>query len=201
MQASKKPKTIKFHPVTPSRWKDFEKLFGDNGACGGCWCMSARRPSAEFRQSKGTENKRAIKKIIDSRKPPGVLGFDGNNPVVWCCVGPREEFARLENSRSLKPIDDVPVWSIPCLFVARTHRKAKLSSKAVDAAVKYAFSKGAKIVEGYPNDTRGKKWADPFAWMGLVSSFSNAGFKIAKRVSPSRVIMRRYKSAKTKTQK
>jgi len=198
MQASKKLKTIKFHPVTPSRWKDFEKLFGDNGACGWCWCMSARRPSAEFRRSKGMENKRAIKKIIVSGSPPGVIGFDGKEPVVWCCVGPREEFARLESSRSLKPIDDQPVWSIPCLFVARTHRNAKLSTKAVDAAVKYAFSKGAKIVEGYPNDTRGKKWADPFAWMGLVSSFSKAGFKIAKRVSASRVIMRRYKSTKSK---
>lgn len=197
MSATEQIPTIKFHPVTPSRWKDFEKLFGDNGACGGCWCMSARLSSADFRKSKGTENKRAIKKIIESGRPPGIIGIDGKEPVAWCCVGPRKDFVRLKNSRSLKPIDNRPVWSIPCLFVSKTHRKAKLSSKAVDAAVKYAFSKGAKIVEGYPNDTRGKKWADPFAWMGLVSSFSKAGFKIAKRISPSRVIMRRYeKSAK-----
>lgn len=195
MEKAKKSSAIKFHPVTPARWKDFEKLFGDNGACGGCWCMSPRKLGADFRQSRGPENKREIKKIILSGKPPGVIGFDKKEPVAWCCVGRREEFTRLENSRSLKPIDDQPVWSIPCLFVAKTHRKTKLSSKAVDAAVKYAFSKGAKIVEGYPNDTRGKKWADPFAWMGLVSSFSNAGFKIAKRISPSRVIMRRYKKS------
>src|SRR5574341_1028274 len=201
MPANKIPSKMTFRPVTPSRWKDFEKLFGDNGACGGCWCMSARRSGPEFRKLKGSENKRAIKRIIDSGNPPGVLGFDGNEPVAWCCVAPREEFVRFQSSRSLKPIDDQPVWSIPCLFVARSHRKTKLSSKAVDAAAKYAFSRGAKIVEGYPNDTHGKKWADPFAWMGLVSSFTRAGFKMAKRISLSRVIMRRYKSPRTKSKK
>ena len=201
MAKKKTQPRLKFHPVTPSRWKDFEKLFGDNGACGGCWCMSPRLTSAEFVQTKGSAHKRAIKEIIESGKPPGVIGYSGSEPVAWCCVGPREEFIRLQNSRTLKPIDNQPVWCIPCLFVAKQFRKANLSSKAVDAAAKYAFSKGASIVEGYPNDTRDKKWADPFAWMGLVSSFEKAQFKIVKRPSPSRAIMRRYKSPKIKSAK
>jgi len=163
--------------------------------------MSARTASSDFRNTKGVENKKAIKKIIDSGRPPGVIGFDKGEPVAWCCIGPRKDFKRLENSRTLQPIDDQPVWSIPCLFIAKTHRKANLSSKAVDAAAKYAFSKGAKIVEGYPNDTRNKKWADPFAWMGLVSSFEKAGFKVVKRPSPSRAIMRRFKSSKAISKK
>ncbi len=163
--------------------------------------MSARKSQSEFMKSKGAGNKRAMKKIIDSGKPPGVIGYSGDEPVAWCSVGPREDFIRLQNARTLKPIDDHPVWCIPCLFIAKRHRKANLSSKAVDAAAKYAFSKGAQIVEGYPNDTRNKKWADPFAWMGLVSSFEKAGFEIVKRPSPSRAIVRRYKSSKVKTQR
>ena len=163
--------------------------------------MSARKTPAQFIKTKGAGNKRAIKKIIDSGKPPGVIGYSNGEPVAWCCVGPREDFIRLQKSRSLKPIDDQPVWSIPCLFVAKQFRKANLSSKAVNAAAKYAFSKSAKIVEGYPNDTRNKKWADPFAWMGLVSSFEKAGFKIVKRPSASRAIVRRFKSSQSKTSK
>ena len=163
--------------------------------------MSARKTPTDFIKSKGAGNKRAIKKIIDSGKPPGVIGYSGAEPVAWCCVGPREDFVKIQNSRTLKPIDDLPVWSIPCLFISKLHRKANLSSKAVDAAAKYAFSKGAKIVEGYPNDTRNKKWADPFVWMGLVSSFEKAGFEIVKRPSSSRAIMRRYKDAKSKSVK
>lgn len=201
MTNPKKSPSIKFYPVTPSRWKDFEKLFGDNGACGGCWCMFARLTQTEFMKRKGAGNKRAIKKIIDSGEPPGVIGFVSGEPVAWCCVGPRKDFLRLHNSRTLKPIDDQPVWSIPCLFISKTHRKANLSSKAVVAAVEYAFSMGAEIVEGYPNDTRNKKWADAFAWMGLVSSFKNAGFEVVKRPSQSRVIVRRYKSSKTRSAK
>ena len=163
--------------------------------------MSARKTQSEFMKSKGAGNKRAIKKIVDSEKPPGVIGYSNGEPMAWCCVGPREDFIRLQNSRTLKPIDNQPVWCIPCLFVAKQFRKANLSSKAVDAAAKYAFSKGAKIVEGYPNDTHNKKWADPFAWMGLVSSFEKAGFEIVKRPSPSRAIVRRYKSPKAKSSK
>ena len=163
--------------------------------------MSPRKTQSEFVKPKAFENKRAIKRIIDSGKPPGVIGLIDGEPVVWCCVGPREDFIRLQNSRTLKPIDDQPVWCIPCLFIAKTHRKANLSSKAVDAAAKYAFSRGAKIVEGYPNDTHKKKWPDPFAWMGLVSSFEKAGFEVVKRPSPSRAIMRRYKSSPTKSAK
>ncbi len=163
--------------------------------------MSPRLSSSDFRKTTGTMNKKAIKKIVQSGRPPGVIGIENGEPVAWCCVGPREDFLRLQNSRSLKPIDELPVWSIPCLFISKTYRKAKLSSKAVDAAAKYAFSNGAKIVEGYPNDTHNKKWADPFAWMGLVSSFEKAGFEIVKRPSASRAIMRRYKSSKAKSAK
>jgi hypothetical protein len=198
MSINQKKTTPKFYPVTPSRWEDFVTLFGDNGACGGCWCMSMRMTQSEFAKTKGTKNKRAIKKIIESGKPPGVIGYVNGEPAVWCCVGKRDEFVRLHNSRTLKPIDDQPTWSIPCLFVSKRFRKSGLSSTAVDAAAQYAFSKRAKIVEGYPNDTRNKKWADPFAWMGLVGSFEKAGFEEVKRPSPSRAIMRRYKSMSSK---
>lgn len=30
---------LSFHPLTQKLWRDFEMLFGENGACGGCWCM------------------------------------------------------------------------------------------------------------------------------------------------------------------
>jgi hypothetical protein len=44
---------LEFHPVTSNRWPDFEALFGENGACGGCWCMLWRLTRKEFEQQKG----------------------------------------------------------------------------------------------------------------------------------------------------
>ena len=35
-------KNIDVYPLDITRWKDFETLFGERGACGGCWCMSWR---------------------------------------------------------------------------------------------------------------------------------------------------------------
>ena len=30
---------LKIRPLTPNLWPALEDLFGENGACNGCWCM------------------------------------------------------------------------------------------------------------------------------------------------------------------
>ena len=98
-----------FHPLTPERWADFEKLFGKCGAGGCCWCMWWRLPKREFDAQKGEGNRRAMKAIVDSGLVPGILAYHEGQPVGWCSVAPREEFPRLERSRILKPVDNQPV--------------------------------------------------------------------------------------------
>ena len=61
----KKPK-FQVLAVTKDRWSDFETLFGERGACGGCWCMLWRLTRKEFEKQKGARNRRAMKKIIQS---------------------------------------------------------------------------------------------------------------------------------------
>ena len=39
---------MEFHPLTPARWPDFEKLFGPSGAYAGCWCMWWRTSRSQF---------------------------------------------------------------------------------------------------------------------------------------------------------
>ncbi len=81
-----------FHPLTPERWKDFEKLFGPKGACAGCWCMWFRLTRAEFEKQKGAGNKRAMKKIVNSGEAPGIIAYSGDESVGWCSVAPRERY-------------------------------------------------------------------------------------------------------------
>ncbi|HCV44373.1 MAG TPA: N-acetyltransferase, partial [Bacteroidetes bacterium] len=57
---SKNPE-LAFRPVTKSRWRAFEQLFGTRGACGGCWCMTWRVKRTVFEKGKGPGNKRAMK--------------------------------------------------------------------------------------------------------------------------------------------
>lgn len=179
-----------FKPVTPGRWNDFETLFGARGACGGCWCMTWRATRVEFDRNKGEGNRRAIKKIIERGPAPGVLAYDGKQPVGWCSVAPRTEFVRLQSSRTMKPIDDTPVWSITCLFVAKEHRNRGLSVALIRAAAELARKQGATVVEAYPYDP-GRDLPPPFVWTGLLNAYLAAGFEIVKRPSKTRAIVRR----------
>jgi hypothetical protein len=102
--------SLQFHPVTPDRWKDFEKLFGSNGACAGCWCMWWRLSRSEFSRKQYAANKRAIKKIIMAGQKPGILAYADGKPIGWCAMAPREAYSSLERSNVLKRVDDSPVW-------------------------------------------------------------------------------------------
>ena len=184
---------LSYHPVTPDRWKDFELLFGKRGACGGCWCMNWRLMKAQFEFQKGDQNKKAMKSRIKKGSVPGVIACYNSDPIGWCSIEPRENFPRLALARTLKPIDDKPVWSISCLFIAKDYRKQNIAAALVKASVKYAKSQNANIVEAYPYDLTGKdeQLPDPFVWTGLVQIFIEAGFKEAARFSKTRPIMRK----------
>ena len=181
---------LEFHPLTSKRWKDFEKLFGPQGACQGCWCMWWRMPRAEFMKNRGERNKEALKSLVDSGKVPGILAYLRSEPVGWCAVAPREDYPALERSRLLKRVDDKPVWSVVCFFVAEKFRHKGITVKLLKAAVDYVRKEGGKILEGYPKEAGKNKAPDTFFYTGLVSVFQKAGFVEFARRSESRPIMR-----------
>jgi GNAT superfamily N-acetyltransferase len=182
--------SLKFHPATPDRWADIEQLFGERGACGGCWCMYWRLPRSQWTASKGVKNKDSLRSIVSTNKQPGVIAYEGAEPVGWCAIAPREEFTGLAKSRVLKPIDSEPVWSITCLFVKKPFRRRGVSINLLRAAVDFAAEQGARTVEGYPTAPTMEKTPDPFVYMGVPSAFTAAGFKEVARRSASRPIMR-----------
>jgi len=182
---------LDFRPLTPARWSDIEQLFGPRGACGGCWCMVWRLKRADFERQKGAANRRALRRIVESAKPSGVLAYHGRQPVGWCSVAPRQDFPGLGRSRILRPVDDQPVWSVTCFFIARGYRRNGLATKLLDAAVNYARKQGAKVIEGYPIDPRTNCIPDVFAWTGLATIFRKAGFQEVARRSLVRPLMRR----------
>jgi GNAT superfamily N-acetyltransferase len=184
------PLELQFHPVTPGRWADFESLFGERGACGGCWCMWWRLERSRFQKQKGAGNRREMKRIIDSGEVPGLLAYSRGRPIAWCAVAPREKYTALERSRILARIDDAPAWSIVCLFVDREFRNRGVSVELLGAALAYAKKKGAKVVEGYPVAPKQKDYPPAFAFTGLASAFLKAGFVEVARRSETRPIMR-----------
>jgi GNAT superfamily N-acetyltransferase len=187
---AEKRDALTIHPLTPERWPDLLQLFGTRGACGGCWCMWPRLRGAAFSAGKGEGNRRSLHKLVKSGDPPGLLGYAGDEPVAWCALAPRESYARIENSRTLARVDDRPVWSVVCFFVARGQRGRGLTVRMLREAARFARARGAKMLEGYPVDPKSGKTADVFAWTGLANAFLAAGFAEVARRSPTRPIMR-----------
>lgn len=181
---------LEFHPLTAERWKDLESLFGPRGACAGCWCMFWKLPRPEFARRQGEGNRRAFRNIVREGVVPGILAYSGGKPVGWCAVEPRSAYPGLARSRILAPIDDQPVWSVTCFYVARGWRRQGITLQLLRAALKHVRRRGGRIVEGYPVVPRPyHQSATAFAWTGFAPAFEAAGFSdCAGRKRP---IMRR----------
>ncbi len=177
-------------PLTSENWNDFEILFGPRGAYGGCWCMWWRLTRKAFEQQQGEGNRRAMQAIVASGRVPGILGYRDGQPVAWCSVAPREDFPSLNRSPVLKPIDDQPVWSLVCFYIARDCRRAGMMNAMITAAVAHARRAGGTIVEAYPTVVKSNKAPPTSSFMGTPEVFRKAGFVECAAPSAAKRIMR-----------
>jgi ribosomal protein S18 acetylase RimI-like enzyme len=88
----------------------------------------------------------------------------------------------------MKLVDDRLVWSIVC-FVDSRARGRGLSERMLRAAVDYARSCRARLVEAYPLDTDVRSHPDSM-FFGAKSMYDRAGFKEVARRKPQRPIVR-----------
>jgi GNAT superfamily N-acetyltransferase len=147
---------------------------------------------SDFDRQKGEGNKQAMKAIVEEGNVPGILAYAGDQAIGWCAVAPRETYPVLSRSRNLKPVDDIPVWSITCFFVAKEYRHQGVTAQLLQAAVEHVRRQGGRVVEGYPVKPKSDDMPDVFAWTGFVSAFRQAGFVEVLRRSETRPIMRYY---------
>lgn len=186
------PPRFSFRPLTPERFPDLERLFGPNGACAGCWCMWWRLSRAEFKAGRGETNRRALRALVRAGAAPGLLAYAGREPVGWIAFEPRAAYRRLAAPRSpaLRAVDDLPVWSVTCHYVARAWRGQGLAAALLGAAARHAFRRGAPALEAYPAAPRGRAAAGAL-YTGVLSTYRRAGFEVVARPSPARAIVRR----------
>ena len=178
-------------PLTIANWSKFVRLFGENGACGNCWCMYYRLNKAAYLEGKADGgNKAAMYQLVKEHRPTGMLAFIEDEPVAWCALAPREHFTRLEKSRVHKRIDEKQVWSIPCFFVAKKYRRAGLSLALLNGVIGYAKKNCIPVLEAYPTVPTTSQLPDSFLWIGLYKTFERAGFEIVNRRSKNRPMVR-----------
>lgn len=182
-------------PLTPERWPDVEAIFNARGCslARGCWCIYYRRsgaaPPLEAGTTRAQANRAELRRLARSDEPPGLIGYRGGVPVGWISLGPREDFDKLRNSPVMKPVDDKPVWSIVCFVVPAEHRGQGVASALLKGAIAYARRRGARLLEAYPVDKRGRS-SDDTMWFGTKSMYDAAGFAEVARRKPHRPVVR-----------
>jgi GNAT superfamily N-acetyltransferase len=140
-----------------------------------------------YRKHSREENKAAFRKVVNQGPPAGLIAFDGDVPVGWCQLTPRDALPWLDKTWRLRRIDDVPVWSISCFYVRKGYRRRGVTSALITAALKAAKAAGAPALEAYPLDA---DLTPSASGTGYASTFARAGFKIVARHTPPRPIMR-----------
>ncbi|MGH9935849.1 MAG: GNAT family N-acetyltransferase [Blastocatellia bacterium] len=179
---------LQFYPVTRERLSDLTQFSEQHGKFRYCSCMRWRMKSAEFQHSTKEDRVEALEKLIRQDTPVGILAYADGKPVGWCSIAPRETYGALERYRALPRIDDTPVWSVVCFFVARQVRRQRVTLGLLKAAVEYAQSQGAKVIEGYPVEPGPRS----YTYMGSPSTFRKAGFRDVSPEGQARLVMRYF---------
>ena len=201
---------LTIRPLTAEQWPALEDLFGTAGASNGCWCMYWRI-GPRYRSRPRTDNKEDLARLAKAGSAgtagapgtaaagapgtaPGLLAFDGGVAVGWSELAPRADLGWLARTRYLQPPDDLPVWSVPCFYVRRTHRGRGVTDALITAAISAAAAAGAPALEAYPVDIAVPGHTGNL-FPGIASTFARHGFGVVARHKPDRPVMRRTLAA------
>jgi hypothetical protein len=183
--------SLEFHPVTLERLPDLARFSEGHGKFRYCSCMKWRMKSTEFSRATKEARVAALDTLVRMATPVGILAYLGEEPVGWCSVAPRETYGSLERYRALPRTDDLPVWAVVCFFVDSRVRRRNATLGLLNAAVAYACSEGADIIEGYPVESGARL----YTYMGSTGTFRRAGFVDVTPVGQARQVMRYFAGA------
>jgi GNAT superfamily N-acetyltransferase len=149
--------------------------------------MYWRVKRSEFDAMGATRRRDRLKKLTRRKRAPGILFYEGDVPVAWCAIGPREDFPVLARSYVTRPVDDTPVWSMVCFYVRPEYQGRGLFRHMVKLAADYARLQGATHVEAYPRE---KRYEGVEAYMGVADVFHKLGFREIARRKADRPVVR-----------
>ena len=169
-------KPVRVVPATPDRWDDVITILGGNGDKG-CWCQAPRGIAVGYGKSEPGARREALRDQLEDEPPAGMLAYVGGEVAGWCGFGVRPRLPRLERSRTIPKIDDLPVWSILCFNIRVGYRRRGVAAALLEGVVDYARRSGAPGVEAYPIDPEGGRVDVSFGYVGLTPMFEKLGFK------------------------
>lgn len=167
---------IQVVPATVDRWGDVVTILGGNGDTG-CWCQAPRGRAFGYGRAEPGARREALLSQLDEDPPAGMLAYIDGEVAGWCGFAPRPRLPRLERSRTIPKIDDLPVWSILCFNIRVGFRRRGVAAALLDGLIDYARRSGAPGLEAYPIDPEGGRVNANFGYVGVTPMFEKAGFR------------------------
>ena len=147
-------------PANEARWEDLQAVFGTRGDTARCWCQRYKMQPRESWASVGAEELAfRLREQTDcdhprSRSTSGLVAYVDDEPVGWCAVEPRSQYARLLRNtrvpwegRSEDKTDD-GVWAVTCFVTRAGFRRRRIMYALARGAVEFARRRGARALEG-----------------------------------------------------
>ena len=130
--------------------------------------------------------------LVRAGRAHASLVFAGKDCVGWCQYGSPEEIPRIHNEKAYLATDPVfPHWRITCFFSGKGHRGNGVASAALAGAIEQIKKLGGGRIEGYPEDTEGRKASPAFLFNGALSTFERQGFKRLHQIGKHKWVVTR----------
>jgi GNAT superfamily N-acetyltransferase len=157
-----------------STWPDFAAMVERNsGLFSGCWCTWFHPQVRE-----GDEPNRVYKeRMVREGVAHAALVFEDGDAVAWAEYGTPDELPNIHHRKQYNEgVVTPPDYRITCIYVDKRHRRAGLAAVALRGALDLIAGAGGGRVEGYPQDTPGKKVNPSFLYNTTRHTYEEAGF-------------------------
>jgi GNAT superfamily N-acetyltransferase len=184
--------SLRVVPVVDAPWDDVRTVFGTRGDPATCWCQYFKVDAAAWKAGDVAAFERALCDQVEEARAtsgagPGVLAYDGENPVGWAAIEERSAYHRILNSR--EPEDASGVWFVSCFVVRVGHRRKGVAAALLGGAVEHARANGARVLEAFPM-VAGPGVSSADLYHGPLSLFEAAGWETVDRRSERRAVVR-----------
>jgi GNAT superfamily N-acetyltransferase len=181
-------------PLDTKTWDAYARLMDKhNGAGFGCWCTWFH----QRRQDQGIDTEieagRPYKEwLVQRGEAHAAVVFEGDVAVGWAQFGPPAELPNIHHKKDYEAgLESLPDYRVTCIFVDRNHRRGGVAAVALGGALDLIAQAGGGVVEGYPQDTAGKKISSSFLYNATRGMYEKAGFAYERPKGKNHCVMRK----------
>jgi GNAT superfamily N-acetyltransferase len=172
-----------------STWDDFAAMVERNtGLFSGCWCTWFYPQDREPEEGNRAYKERMVREGVAG----AALVFVEDLAVAWAQYGAPADLPNIHHRKQYEQgVVTPPDYRITCIYVDKRHRRAGLAAAALRGAVDLIAGAGGGLVEGYPQDTPGRKMNPSFLYNTTRHTYEEAGFTYDRAKGKNHCVMTR----------